>query len=53
MVEKTALEEHFGGVTLVSGIENETAFITEEISEAAYKKAAENFDVINKIRISK
>lgn len=53
VVEKTALEEHFGGVTLVSGIENETAFITEEISEAAYKKAAENFDVINKIRISK
>lgn len=53
VVEKTALEEHFGSVTLVSGIENETAFITEEISEAAYKKAAENFDVINKIRISK
>ena len=53
VVEKTALEEHFGSVTLVSGIENETAFITEEISEAAYKKAAENFEVINKIRISK
>lgn len=53
VVDKAALEEQFGGVTLVSGIENETAFITEEISEAKYKKAAENFEVINKIRISK
>jgi homoserine dehydrogenase len=53
VVDKAALEEQFGDVTLVSGVDNETAFITEEISEAKYKKAAENFDVINKIRISK
>lgn len=54
-IDKSQIEEHFGGVTLVKNPEvvEETAFITEEITEAAYKNAEENFNVINKIRIYK
>lgn len=54
-IDKSQIEEHFGGVTLVKKPEvvEETAFITEEITEAAYKNAEENFNVINKIRIYK
>lgn len=54
-IDKSQIEEHFGGVILVKNPEvvEETAFITEEITEAAYKNAEENFNVINKIRIYK
>lgn len=41
----------FGSVSQVdAGYDDEYAFVTEEIAESVYEKAAEELDVINKIR---
>lgn len=50
--EEAKILEKFGKVTMLDSIrENETAFITEVITEKEYKESAESFKVISMIRV--
>ena len=48
-----AVKAAFGEVKFIEGVvEGETAFITDVMSGGEYKKAAEGFDVVSRIRVS-
>lgn len=51
--DKAAVESAFGAVEYIDGKDGETAFITGVMSGSDFNKAAEGFDVVSRIRVSK
>ncbi len=47
------MESAFGAVEYIDGKDGEIAFITGVMSGSDFNKAAEGFDVVSRIRVSK